>query len=47
MIIEGYLVQSIVEEILSRITEPILPKVPSPLKSVNEGRSIHLSIHSL
>ena len=48
MIIEGYLVLSITKSLLSRITEPIAEKVPPlPLKEVNEGRSIHSSIHSI
>ena len=47
MILEGYLYQSITKWILSRITEPIAQKLtPSPLKLVNEGRSIHSSFHS-
>ena len=48
MIIEGYLVQSITKSLLSRITEPIAQKLyQSPLKLVNEGRSIHSSIRSI
>ena len=48
MIIEGYLHQSNTKSILSRITEPIHPKLQScPLNSVNEGRSIHTSTHSI
>ena len=48
MIIEGYLHQSNTKSILSRITEPIRLKLKSfPLNSVNEGRSIHSSTHSI
>ena len=48
MIIEGYLNQSNTKYILSRITEPIHLKLcSSPLKLVNEGRSIHSSTHSI
>ena len=48
MIIEGYLHQSNTKSILSRITEPIFAKLfQSPLNSVNEGRSIHSSTHSI
>ena len=48
MTVEGYLHQSNNKSILSRITEPIRPKFQSlPLNSVNEGRSIHSSLHSI
>ena len=48
MIIEGYLHQSNTKSILSRITDPIHPKLHSrPLNCVNEGRSIHSSFHSI
>ena len=48
MITEGYLHQSNTKSILSRITEPIYLKFWSfPLNSVNEGRSIHSSTHSI
>ena len=48
MIIEGYLHQSNNKSILSRITDPIFSKLcSSPLNSVNEGRSIHSSTHSI
>ena len=48
MIIEGYLHQSNIKSILSRITEPIFSKLyQSPLNYVNEGRSILSSTHSI
>ena len=48
MIIEGCLHQSITKTLLSRITEPIVKKLPSiPLNSVNDGRSIRSSAHSI
>ena len=48
MIIEGYLHQSNTKSILSRITDPIHPKLHSrPLNCVNEGRSIHSSTYSI
>ena len=48
MIAEEYLVQSVTKWLLSRITEPNnLKSSPSPLKNVNEGRSIHSSFHSI
>ena len=47
-ITEEYLVQSMIKAILSRITEPNnLKSSPSPLKEVNEGRSIHSLTHSI
>ena len=47
-LIDGYLHQSNTKSILSRITEPIYMKLLcSPLNSVNEGRSIRSSTHSI
>ena len=48
MTVEGYLLESIPKWILSRITKPIHWKLKSfPFNSVNEGRSVHSSFHSL
>ena len=48
MIIEGYLHQPNTISILSKNTEPIYLKLLLlPLKSVNEGRSIHPSTYSI
>ena len=47
MITEGYLHDSTAKSVLSRITEAMTWKLYlSPLKEVNEGRSIHLSFQS-
>ena len=48
MIIERYLHQSNTKSILSRITDPIYLKLKlPPQNSVNEGRSIYSSTHSI